>query len=153
MIAFRMDRRLLNRVDPSDILQETLILANHRLDKYLREQPIPFYPWLRKLAWDQLVAFHRKHLYAGRRTRRREKDLVPALSDDSVAELASRLTQRELSPSRILVSVWAFLWNRPEQSSEELSLVPGTSSLTESCFGFQRQSTTKSLEIGLGSTR
>ena len=50
MVAVRLDRRLMQRIDPSDIIQETLILADRRLDQYLREQPIPFYPWLRQLA-------------------------------------------------------------------------------------------------------
>src|SRR5436190_12696571 len=48
-LAVRLDRRLLQRIDPSDIIQETLILADRRLDKYLKDQPIPFYPWLRQL--------------------------------------------------------------------------------------------------------
>lgn len=103
MLAVRMDHRLLKRVDPSDIVQETLVLADRRLDAYLREQPLPFYPWLRQLAWDQLVAFHRKHLYAHRRSRRREEDMAPALSDESVAELASCLVDETADPLRRLV--------------------------------------------------
>jgi RNA polymerase sigma-70 factor (ECF subfamily) len=103
MIAIRMDHRLQKRVDPSDIVQETLVIADRRLDEYLRQPPIPFYPWLRQLAWDQLVAFHRKHLYAGRRSRRREEDVVAALSDESVAELATSLVDESADPlSRIV---------------------------------------------------
>lgn len=103
MIAVRMDHRLQKRVDPSDIVQETLVIADRRLDEYLREQPIPFYPWLRQLAWDQLVAFQRKHLYASRRSRRREEDIAAALSDESVAELASCLVDSASNPLNRLV--------------------------------------------------
>jgi RNA polymerase sigma-70 factor (ECF subfamily) len=98
MIAVRMDHRLKKRADPSDIDQETLVLASRRLDDYLEKQPIPFYPWLRQLAWDQLVTFHRKHLYAGRRSRRREEDVAAAISDESVAELASCLLDSRADP-------------------------------------------------------
>ena len=91
MVAVRLDRRLLQRIDPSDIIQETLILADRRLDEYLRDQPIPFYPWLRQLAWDQLVTALRRHVFAGRRSRSREEAIVLALSDESVAELATCL--------------------------------------------------------------
>src|SRR5436190_23979542 len=73
MVAVRLDRRLLQRIDPSDIIQETLILADRRLDEYLRDQPIPFYPWLRQLAWDQLVTALRRHIFAGGRRRSREE--------------------------------------------------------------------------------
>jgi RNA polymerase sigma-70 factor (ECF subfamily) len=64
---------------------------------------LPFYPWLRQLAWDQLVAAHRKHLYAARRSRRREEDLVPALTDESVAELASSLADISAEPLQKMI--------------------------------------------------
>lgn len=103
MIAVRMDHRLGKRVDPSDVVQETLVLADRRLAKYLKHPPLPFYPWLRQLAWDQLVAMNRKHLYARRRSRRREEDVAPALSDESVAELASCLVDDTADPLKKLV--------------------------------------------------
>lgn len=107
MVAVRLDRRLLQRIDPSDIIQETLILADRRLDEYLREQPIPFYPWLRQLAWDQLVTALRRHVLAGRRSRSREEAIVPALSDESVAELATCLVDHSADPFRKLLKAEA----------------------------------------------
>ena len=103
MVDVRMDRRLAARLDPSDLVQQTLADADRRLDDYLRSRPLPFYPWLRQLAWDQLVAMHRKHLYARRRSRRREEDVAPALSDESVAELASCLVDDTADPLKKLV--------------------------------------------------
>jgi RNA polymerase sigma-70 factor (ECF subfamily) len=102
MVALRLDKRLLKRVDPSDIIQETLIQANRRLDQYLRDRPIPFYPWLRQLAWDQLVTALRRHVYAGRRSRNRE-EIVPNLSDESVAALATCLVDHSADPVRKLL--------------------------------------------------
>src|SRR5262249_49058438 len=55
MITVRLDRRLAARVDPSDIVQEALADAARGLDDYLRDRPVPFYPWLRRFAWERLV--------------------------------------------------------------------------------------------------
>ncbi|HEY8505079.1 MAG TPA: sigma-70 family RNA polymerase sigma factor [Gemmataceae bacterium] len=93
MIAVRLYRRLAARVDPSDVVQEALAEAARRLDGYLAERPVPFYPWLRQIAWERLVKLHRRHVAAGRRSVTREE--APPLPDESVEELAERL----LSPS------------------------------------------------------
>src|SRR5439155_9619642 len=47
--------------------------------------------------------FHRKHLYARRRSRRREEDVAAAMSDESVAELASCLVDANSDPLSRLV--------------------------------------------------
>jgi RNA polymerase sigma-70 factor (ECF subfamily) len=97
MIALRLDPRLAARVDPSDVLQDALAAADRRLSDYARARPLPFYPWLRRLACDQLAVLHRRHVRAGKRSVRREE--LPALPDASVQELAERLFARTGSPS------------------------------------------------------
>src|SRR5436853_3869317 len=72
MVAVRLDRRLAPRVDPSDVVQETLAEAARRLDEYLRARPMPYYPWLRRLAWVRLDKLRRRHT-AGRRDIGREE--------------------------------------------------------------------------------
>jgi RNA polymerase sigma-70 factor (ECF subfamily) len=91
MISLRMDPRLAARLDASDIVQETLTAASRRLERYLRERPVPFYPWLRQLAWDRLVEQHRRHLHARRRSVLREQAEFFRLSAESAARLAQRL--------------------------------------------------------------
>jgi RNA polymerase sigma-70 factor (ECF subfamily) len=98
MIALRLDRRLLGRLDPSDVLQETLAEAARRLADYARLRPLPFYPWLRQLAWERLVQLHRRHVRAGKRSVRREQAGLPP-SDESALALADRLVSRGSSPS------------------------------------------------------
>jgi RNA polymerase sigma-70 factor (ECF subfamily) len=102
MIALRLDPRLAARVDPSDVVQEALAEADRRLDRYIRERPLPFYPWLRQLAWDRLADQHRRHVRAGRRSVAREEGRFGGLSDSSAAELADQLLARGDSPSEAM---------------------------------------------------
>src|SRR5262249_12847477 len=96
-VAVRFDRRLATRVDPSDIVQESLLEAAARMDEYVRTRPLPFYPWLRRIASDRLADAARRHLHARRPSVGRE---VPArLPHEAVAELAERLLAPNSAPS------------------------------------------------------
>src|SRR5262245_41589896 len=97
MVALRLDRRLAARLDPSDLVQESLAEADRQLDDYLSARPLPFYPWLRQIAWLRLVQAHRRHVQAGKRSVLREEH--PPLPDASAAELTARLLGRASSPS------------------------------------------------------
>jgi RNA polymerase sigma-70 factor (ECF subfamily) len=99
MVAYRLDRRLSARADASDVVQEALADAARRLSAYLRERPIPFYPWLRQLAWQRLVELHRQHIHAQSRSVTREAISRLPLNDESVAELADRLVAVGSAPS------------------------------------------------------
>jgi RNA polymerase sigma-70 factor (ECF subfamily) len=83
LIALRLDPRLAARIDPSDVVQEVLVEADRRLDRYVSERPLPFYPWLRQLAVERLVDQHRRHVRAGRRsvTREEPQGLLDASAD------------------------------------------------------------------------
>src|SRR5207245_816954 len=99
VIAVRLDRRLAARVDPSDVVQEALAEASRRLDDYLLRPSLPFFAWLRQLAWDRLVEVHRLHLQAERRSVIREEPAAMDLSDESALHLAERLVDSGTSPS------------------------------------------------------
>lgn len=103
MIAVRLDRRVAARVDPSDVVQEALADAARKLSAYVRDRPLPFYPWLRRLAWERLVKVHRRHLRTRRRSASREEPDVLNLPDESAAELAQRLVSFGSSPSQQLL--------------------------------------------------
>jgi RNA polymerase sigma-70 factor (ECF subfamily) len=99
MIAVRMDPRLSARVDPSDVVQEVLAEAARRLPAYARKAPLPFYPWLRQIAWDHLVDLHERHIRAQKRSIAREEDPRIELSDQSTAHLVEQLMDSGTSPS------------------------------------------------------
>jgi RNA polymerase sigma-70 factor (ECF subfamily) len=103
MIAIRLDRRLSARVDPSDVLQETMAEAHQKLSEYLRTRPIPFYPWLRRMAWEKIVHLHRQHLLTQARTVAREERFDMALPDESAVDLAERLVAKDSSASRRMI--------------------------------------------------
>jgi RNA polymerase sigma-70 factor (ECF subfamily) len=103
MVAYRFDRRLASRVDPSDVVQEVLTEADRKLDLYLRDRPAPFFPWLRQLAWEHMAVLQRRHVRAHKRSVRREEPGILSLPEDSAAELAGRLAASGTSPSQRLL--------------------------------------------------
>jgi len=99
MVSVRMDPRLTARLDPSDVVQEALAEAARRLPAYLRERPLPFYPWLRQIAWERLVHLHDRHVRAQKRSVAREERLELPLPEQSAVQLADRLVAAGTGPS------------------------------------------------------
>ena len=101
MIAARMDRRLASRLDPSDVVQETLSDAARRLPEYLSSRPLPFFAWLYRLAADRLARTHRQHVASkvrgvGREAEHRRADHEVATSN----RLVDRLAANDTTPGR-----------------------------------------------------
>jgi RNA polymerase sigma-70 factor, ECF subfamily len=104
MVALRINRRMAARVDPSDVVQEALADAAQSLSDYLKDRPLPFYPWLRQFAWERLLQLHRHHLQAQRRSVSREQLRIGDIADESAAILAERLASSGSSPSARLLA-------------------------------------------------
>lgn len=94
MVAFRLERNLAAHLDASDIVQEALADAVRKLPDYSRKRPLPFYPWLHRLASERLVQ-------ARRRYRRDSK--VDAWPDSSANLLVDRLVAGEPTPGHALI--------------------------------------------------
>jgi RNA polymerase sigma-70 factor (ECF subfamily) len=99
MVRARMDPRMRGRIDPSDVIQETLVAASQRLPRYAAERPLPFYPWLRQIAWEKLVHLHDRHLRAAKRSVAREQFFRPEISDESALEIVRLFAGATSSPS------------------------------------------------------
>lgn len=72
-VVNNLDRRLTRRVDPSDILQETYIEATRRLDKFIADEPMSTFDWLRLLARNTTRNANAFHLRAGKRSVKTER--------------------------------------------------------------------------------
>ena len=99
MIAVRLDRRMAARVDASDIVQEALTEAAGRLSDYVSNRPLPFYPWLRHIAWQHLIKSRQRHIGTQRRSVAREQRAALDFTEHSAAQLADRLVADDTSPS------------------------------------------------------
>jgi RNA polymerase sigma-70 factor (ECF subfamily) len=72
--------------------------AHRRLAEYRRQREVPFYPWLRAIAWNKLIDTYRRHVVAERRSVGRE--VVPLdLSVESKALLVNRLAAQSSTAS------------------------------------------------------
>jgi RNA polymerase sigma-70 factor (ECF subfamily) len=126
MVAVRMDRRLAARVDPSDVVQETMARAARDLSDYLRSRQVPLSVWLRQIAWARLADLHRLHIRSQRRSVTREEPGGLPLPDESVNQLANRLLASGTSPSQRMIrdeereELRAALASLPERDREIL---------------------------------
>lgn len=96
MVRLRIDPRLARRLDPADVVQDTMLLATRRFDDYLERRPLPFYLWLRRMALDRMIQLHRQHVLGQKRTLKREYLSLP---DQSATHLVNRLVASDTSPS------------------------------------------------------
>ena len=93
MVYFRMDPLLQARIDPADVVQEALIVAARKLPDYLQKRPIPFYPWLRRIAWEQLIHAQERHL-VGPETHRVERNQPRVAPVGCIPRRAGRIVGR-----------------------------------------------------------
>lgn len=104
LIQLRLDRKIAQRVDASDIVQDVLLEANTRLQDYLSNPRIPFHLWLRQLAKDRMIDMHRRHRGAQRRSLDRERSLAsPQFADQSGFDLMGQLAGHELTPAAAII--------------------------------------------------
>lgn len=71
MVQFRLDPRLVGRLDAEDVLQEAYLEAGKRLQAF-RDDQKPFFVWMRLITQQTMIDLHRKHLGAKMRSAGRE---------------------------------------------------------------------------------
>ena len=100
MIQLRLDQRLMQRMDVSDVIQDVLIEANRRLTDYLNNPVIPFHLWIRQIAKDRIIDAHRRHRVSAKRSIDREQP-QPGKGpfDRSTIELANQFRDQALTPA------------------------------------------------------
>ena len=103
MIFVRMDPRIAARVDPSDVVQDTLIEATKRLPEFARDRPIPFHAWIRRLGWEKMLQIHRMHIRSQKRSVTREQKDEMQLKDESVLAFVECLFSDQQDPAERIV--------------------------------------------------
>ncbi len=99
LVRFRLDQRLLGRVDPADVLQEAYLEIARRFDGYAARPAVSFYVWLRQITWQTLLSIHRRHL-GPKRNAGQELLFAPQGSRYSPNYLSQLLAASLTSPSQ-----------------------------------------------------
>lgn len=71
MVHFRLDARLVGRIDAEDVVQDAYVEAEKRLSAF-RGDDKPFLVWIRLIVQQTMIDVHRKHLGAAMRNAGRE---------------------------------------------------------------------------------
>lgn len=117
MVRFRVDRRLLGRLDPDDVLQEAFLESRQRLKNYRPESPMTPFLWLRHIVVQTLTNVHRRHLGAQRRDAGREIAIPVQAPPRTSVCLVARIAANSTSPSGVAI--------REETSRRLLAAVEG----------------------------
>ena len=100
MIQLRLDQRIMQRLDVSDVIQDVLMEANRRLNDYLSNPVIPFHLWIRQIAKDRIIDAHRRHRVSAKRSIDREQPIGgKGPPDQSTMELANQFRDQALTPA------------------------------------------------------
>jgi RNA polymerase sigma-70 factor (ECF subfamily) len=99
LVKLRMDPRVMGRLDPSDVLQDTYMDAREQLPAYLADPKYPFFLWLRLLTGNRLNKLHRFHLGQQVRDVTREVPLLGgSMPEASSTAIAAQLLGRDSEP-------------------------------------------------------
>lgn len=100
MVRFRLDRRLYGRVDTADVLQDVWLETSRRIEDYTSNPAVPFFVWVRQLAYQIIIDLHRRHLGAQKRNVSQEVSIGKSNCDTSVS-IAAQLAGNLTSPSNV----------------------------------------------------
>ena len=100
LVELRLDRKVRRRVDISDVVQEVMVEASNRLERYLADPSMAFHLWLRHIARDRIIDTYRRHRGSAKRSIDREQPIAPASQpDQSSLEFAAQLCDPQLTPA------------------------------------------------------
>ena len=95
-----LDPRLRGKLDPSDVVQETLARAHEKGGQFRGGTEAERAAWLRQILANELAAAVRRHLAAGKRDAGRERSLHAGVEDSS-ARLEALLAADQSTPSAL----------------------------------------------------
>jgi len=102
IVQFRLDSRLVRRVDPADVVQEAYLNAFKRCQHLEGDADQALFVWLRLITLQTLADVHRRHLGAQARDAGREfAQRSDGLGDNTSLSVVARLVGHLTSPSGI----------------------------------------------------
>jgi RNA polymerase sigma-70 factor (ECF subfamily) len=96
MVHFRLDPRLVGRVDAEDVVQEAYLDSQKRLSAW-RADPRAFHVWLRLVVKQTMIDVHRRHLGTAMRDAAQERGLAQSQT------LSRMFAARVTSPSQAVL--------------------------------------------------
>lgn len=103
MVHFRLDRRLIRRIDVDDVLQDAFIDAETRLEHFAKTQAEASpYVWLRLITLQTLMDAHRRHLGTQARDASREQSIHLGGDQTTLNSMAQLLVGQLTSPSQAI---------------------------------------------------
>jgi RNA polymerase sigma-70 factor (ECF subfamily) len=100
LVHMRLDNRIRQRVGVSDVVQDVMIEANRRIDRYLENPGIEFHLWIRQITKDRIIDAHRRHRATSKRSVDREHRLYQGGGvNHSTMNLANQLRDDDLTPA------------------------------------------------------
>lgn len=119
MVDMRLDPKIRQRVDASDVVQEAMMEANRRMSKFLENPGMPFHLWIRQIATDRLIDQHRRHRVSKKRSVDLEQaPVVAANLDHSTIQFGAQIQDRELTPAA--AAIRGEMQRRFEEAIEEM---------------------------------
>lgn len=100
LIELRLDRRVRNRIDPADVVQDAFMEASRSIGNWGGEDVIPFRMWLRVIVRQKTIDQHRRHVEAGIRDVRREQPAPLATSINAAARFIADMTSPSSAAAR-----------------------------------------------------
>jgi RNA polymerase sigma-70 factor (ECF subfamily) len=145
-VELRLDARLNPRLDPSDVVQEAQLEVARRIQEYLKREPMPFWLWLHRTTYENLIRLRRMHVEAERRSVEREVALPEASSillarklfagnwpgqqlvDEEIRRRVHDALAKLDEIDREILQLRAFEGLENEEVAQVLGLEPGTAS-------------------------
>lgn len=102
MVELRIDKRLRQRMDPADVVQDAWVEVVRRLDEWGGQDRLPLHVWLRLITGQSLALAQRRHMGAPMRDARRDQPQRASRPNVSSATVADAFVDSSTSPSQVV---------------------------------------------------
>ena len=101
LVSNRLDRRLLGRVDPADVVQEAYLEIARRTESFVAAPAVSPFVWFRQITVQTLVDMQRRHL-SQKRNAGQDISLESHTSESAAfSSLTWRLPSKQRTPSQV----------------------------------------------------